>query len=111
MDFLIEAAKQVPALVVLAYLTVQFLQHMKDRDATFTVELKAIHDERKAAQEDASRIIEKNTEYLGRALGCMDRMEQREERVENLLNKMEARLTQLGFSPDSSGEHPTGGRA
>lgn len=107
MDLLIEAAKQVPALVVLAYLTVQFLAHMKDRDQTFTSELKAIHDERKSSQESSDRIIERNSELLGRALGSMDRMELREERVERLLTNMERKLA--GLDLPASGEHPVAG--
>ena len=89
MDLLVEAAKQVPALVVLAYLTVQFLKHMKDRDATFTDELKAIHQAGKESRDNNTAAMNKNNEIVGRVLATLDRIESREDRLEEMMRDLQ----------------------
>lgn len=91
-QLLIEAAKQVPALVVLAYLTVQFLNHMKSRDEAFTTELKAIHEAGKDSREANARVIEKNTELTGRVLATLERLDSREDRLEAMVRDIKQEL-------------------
>jgi hypothetical protein len=87
-SLLTEAIKQVPALAVLAYLTVQFLKHLKDRDKTFTDELKQIHESGKESRDSNTNAIMKNNEITGRVLATLDRIENREDRLEEMIREL-----------------------
>lgn len=71
-QMLTEAVRQVPSLVVLVLLVVQFLRALDRRDQT----IRAIADTCHAAQAQASRVIEDNSRALGRVTECLDAQRQ-----------------------------------
>ncbi len=67
-QMLTEAVRQVPSLVVLVLLVVQFLRALDRRDQT----IRAIADSCHAAQSQASHAIQENTRVLGRVGEALD---------------------------------------
>jgi len=69
-QFWLEAAKQIPSLVVLVTLVILFLKHLKDISDNFSETLKAIgdacHMHQVEVSEEANEVIKKNTAAFDR---------------------------------------------
>lgn len=98
-DAVWEVAKQVPALIVLAYLVIKFFEFMTKaqesvdaretaRDTTFFTALKdqneeflrnmdRISNECHAVQDRSTKVMEKNSEAVTKLCGTVDRLEER----------------------------------
>ncbi len=70
MDGLIEIAKQVPALGVLAWIVYKFLGHLHKRDSI----LKDISNQCHQVQGCATEAVNKNSEILGKVLMALDKL-------------------------------------
>lgn len=73
MDVLLEAAKQVPSLIVLAYIVVMFLKHLARQDAS-----REASDQKRDARalvcmNRCSNSIDRNTEVLGQMSKVVER--------------------------------------
>lgn len=72
-DFVSEAVKQVPSLVVLAFIVTIFLKHLARRDA-----MQAVTDNRRDERslmciDKCSKAIDSNTEMLGQVAKVVER--------------------------------------
>tara|TARA_R100000306_G_scaffold61940_1_gene66262 strand:- start:516 stop:776 length:261 start_codon:yes stop_codon:yes gene_type:complete len=67
---LVEVAKQVPALVVMAFVVFGFLRAMSRRD----IVVKTVGDTCREVQRDSIKVMQENTRMLGRVVGILDRL-------------------------------------
>lgn len=65
-NLVVEIAKQVPALLVLAFIVRVFLGHLKERDASLQKTLSHMGDSCHKVQEDAVGVMREVKEELGR---------------------------------------------
>lgn len=69
---LTEAANQAPALVVLVFLVIVFLRHIKLINDANAAMIREIHAENIDARRHSAEVIEKNTEAVGRNSEVME---------------------------------------
>ena len=72
-DFLSEAVKQVPSLVVLAFVVVVFLKHLARRDISKESADQRRDDRSLACMNKCSSAIDRNTEMLGQVAKVVER--------------------------------------
>lgn len=122
-QILIEAAKQVPALVVLTTFVVlvlkhlrekdkassqsskerddQFLEALRERDARFLAGMQSMSERVESSSDKSTRVVERNSEVMARVVVVLDRVESRLERHE----EDEIRRNAIAEARKSSGSH------